>query len=633
MYKSKFEYKNRNEHEIDEKISKYNELFELNENSEKNKEINNIKYKETKEIETTEKETKKKETKKKDIKSKKTKNIDNDEKIISTALNIFNKILLTNYYKCDCKFVEEWKRYSDKYIISNKGKVISTCYTLPKVLSPENGTGYKRFVIGSKDKIYGHVFVAQLFIGDKPDDMECIDHIDGNKSHNCVTNLRYLTSSGNALNRKQTTYDRGNHISQFSKDYIFMKTFKSMRQAYQDINPNFKEWKFTNDIKKVKNKDILYLDSYWRDDTDNIKLKNDEKEEWKDVIINNKKITVSNMGRFEWKNGKISIGNKKENCKYLDYNDIRAHIIVATAFVEKKSNNLTEVNHINGNTQDNRAINLEWISGSNNSHHAVTLLTNKTKKAIKQIDPETGIVLNIFESVRCAHEYITKKLNINISAGAIEYHGQKNSTKHNLKLDKYSKGKSHNFIWKYVKDCKENEFKENIDNKIHKSNINQYDETRCVSMIDKNRLVHIFKNIKEAVNFMDVRIGKLRESLNGKRRTAEGFEWKWIEKSDYNKELYIDLCKQQLKSEKYKIKKNKTVICADMTNDKTFEFDIKAEKDDEFYILCVSIFKINEYKQFIYDIFKNLEFNNKKKHHIYIYYYDKDKYVSNELYI
>lgn len=536
-----------------------------------------------------------------------------------------NKKIYDKYYKCTCDTVEEW-RYHPKYnnyLISNKGKVIGLTYK--KFLTPELLTGYYRFVLNSRKKKYAHILVSETFMENDTNKTDCVDHIDRNKLHNCVSNLRFATYSENAKNRKKTSYDRGYHINQYSKDNILINEFKSMREAFNLLKLKSNESKFREHIKEVKNKNILYLDYYWRD-TNTI-----DNEEWKTITLNNQEIKVSSIGRFEWKNGNISFGNKKADCKYLDYNDIRAHIIVATAFIPKKSENYKEVNHIDGNTLNNKVSNLEWITGSNNSHHAVTLQTNKTKKAIKQIDPKTGIVLNIFESVRCAHKYVTEKLNKEISVTALENRGQKNSDKHYLALNKYAK--SVDYIWKYVKDCKENEFKEDID-KTHKSNINQYDETRCISMFDNVKLIHIFKNIEEAVNFMDVNIGKLRNVLNGIRHTTEGFKWKWIEKSYYNKELYIDLCKQQLKSENYKIKKNKTVVCDDMTNDKTFEFDIKAEKDDEFYyILCVSMFKINEYKQFIYDIFKNLEFDNKKKHHIYIYYYDKDKYVSKELYI
>lgn len=48
----------------------------------------------------------------------------------------------------------------------------------------------------------------------------------------------------------------------------------------------------------------------------------------------------------------------------------RVHRLVAMAFLEKKSEDQNEVNHIDGNKENNSVSNLEWCTSSENQRHA-----------------------------------------------------------------------------------------------------------------------------------------------------------------------------------------------------------------------------------------------------------------------
>ena len=146
---------------------------------------------------------------------------------------------------------------------------------------------------------------------------------------------------------------------------------------------------------------------------------------WKDVVGYEGLYQVSNMGnvRSYPKITKAGFPNKikgkvlkttmgfsylyvqlcKQNVKVLSN-----HILVAKVFCENP-NNKPFVNHKNGIKTDNRATNLEWVTASENSQHAIMIgltpigedknnakLKNDDVRAIrKEYDRKIGSVLKI----------------------------------------------------------------------------------------------------------------------------------------------------------------------------------------------------------------------------------------------
>lgn len=91
-------------------------------------------------------------------------------------------------------------------------------------------------------------------------------------------------------------------------------------------------------------------------------------------------------------NGYISVCLSKKNKKYTKY----VHRLVAEAFVPNPYNKPC-VNHINGIKDDNRSINLEWCTYTENMRHSVDILGHKGPWLGKcgKFHPTSKIVLQI----------------------------------------------------------------------------------------------------------------------------------------------------------------------------------------------------------------------------------------------
>lgn len=115
--------------------------------------------------------------------------------------------------------------------------------------------------------------------------------------------------------------------------------------------------------------------------------------------INGKVLKPQNNGNG-YKYVAVSFESKRKN--------YYVHRLVADAFLEN-SESLPQVNHKDGNKENNAVTNLEWCSVKENLIHAFAtgLKSNEnTKSSIRVLDKETG---NVFPTIRSAANFFNVK--------------------------------------------------------------------------------------------------------------------------------------------------------------------------------------------------------------------------------
>lgn len=192
-----------------------------------------------------------------------------------------------------------------------------------------------------------HILIAETFLP-KPDPSKTIvNHIDGNRSNNHVSNLEWTTPSEN------------------SKYKVFPAT-KLTKHIQEDL-PG---------------------------------------ESWKDVVFEGFSMKASNLGRIQTMYGhktfgsvspdkyiRIRLPNKKSRC---------IHRVICTAFHGPVPSQLHVVNHKDENKQNNKPENLEWVTQQANVRHSLPskkYTPAHNRRSIAQYSKDKTTLLNTFSCV------------------------------------------------------------------------------------------------------------------------------------------------------------------------------------------------------------------------------------------
>lgn len=97
---------------------------------------------------------------------------------------------------------DDWRPLKDDpdILVSSSGRVWSHKRDngWKELKQNDNGSGYLRVGIGHENPRYIHRLVAETYIPNPdPDRLTCVNHIDGNKHNNLVSNLEWVTPSEN----------------------------------------------------------------------------------------------------------------------------------------------------------------------------------------------------------------------------------------------------------------------------------------------------------------------------------------------------------------------------------------------------------------------------------------------------
>lgn len=160
---------------------------------------------------------------------------------------------------------------------------------------------------------------------------------------------------------------------------------------------------------------------------------------WKDIKGYEGLYKVSNLGRIKsFKTSKTKVlTNQPDSRGYLQIGlikdkkrkNFKVHRLVAEAFIENKFNK-PHVNHINEDKMDNRSVNLEWVTQSENANHGScqirkrlkTVGRKRTKEFIKKM-METKIRNNTVNNKRVPVKCLDENIIFNSTNEAAEYFG------------------------------------------------------------------------------------------------------------------------------------------------------------------------------------------------------------------
>lgn len=299
---------------------------------------------------------------------------------------------------------ETWKPvnlqdYSEFYEVSTFGNVrnIKTKKLLKQLIRTEYYCVSLSYVKENSCNVRVNRLVAKTFI-ENPNNYEVVNHIDGNKLNNNVSNLEWCSSK---MNRKHAVENNlvnfhTRKVQQLGMDGTLIATYDSIKEAEEKTGCSNKN--ISTVCKGGRKSCGGYIWKYTEDDEDEIidinQIDGKVIPEYPNYIVTKegKIYSLNKKGYIKTKErgGYVVVTLKKNNIN----NHESIHVLVAKLFIPNPENK-PYVHHINRDKTDNRVENLCWITLS----ESVREYNDKIAKAVCQYDLDGNFIKEFVSAV------------------------------------------------------------------------------------------------------------------------------------------------------------------------------------------------------------------------------------------
>lgn len=281
-------------------------------------------------------------------------------------------MLLVHNTKSTTIMVEEWLQVTipgcSGYSVSSQSNIRNANGIIMKPTRQGNLTLY-----GTKGKVrkYVHVISCLAFNGPKPYPTATVDHIDRDWKNNNIGNLRWASRSLQARNRNNSRRKGIRVVYKTSTKNVSFSSVLTAARHFGIKNTTLHLWLKIDLTVKVTG-GYLQFDKVVPAKNSIVKVV----PSW--ILDDNNKSTakVSSCGLVLTARGWTTGCSRGRPTKYFAVGIGKPHYLVhrliAAAFLGKPDDpSKIYVNHIDGNGLNNRIENLEWVTPSENSKHAV----------------------------------------------------------------------------------------------------------------------------------------------------------------------------------------------------------------------------------------------------------------------